>query len=56
MVGGEILRWSGSFSVWVRFDNDRLPFSIDSRSGGDFVVNGSVDLLEMPPPEPEHES
>lgn len=50
MSGGEILRWSGLFSVWVRFDNDRLPFSIDNRSGVDYVVNGQVDLLEMPPP------
>lgn len=50
MSGGEILRWTGEFSVWVRFDNDRLPFSIDNRSGGDYVVNGQVDLLEMPPP------
>lgn len=50
MVGGEILAWSGRFSLWVRFDNDRLPFSIDSRSGQEFVMNGSVELLEMPPP------
>lgn len=53
MAGGEILRWSGDFSLWVRFDNDRLPFSIDNRSGRSFVVNGQVDLLEMPPPEEE---
>lgn len=53
MSGGEILRWTGPFAVWVRFDNDRLPFSIDNRSGGGYVVNGQVDLLEMPPPEEE---
>lgn len=53
MAGGEILRWTGVFSIWVRFDNDRLPFSIDNRSGQGFVVNGQVDLLEMPPPEEE---
>lgn len=50
LSGGEVLRWTGSFSVWVRFDNDRLPFSIDNRSGGDYVVNGQIDLLEIPPP------
>lgn len=49
--GGEVLRWSGEFSLWVRFDNDRLPFSIDNKSAGEFVMNGSVDLLEMPPPQ-----
>lgn len=50
MTGGEEMRWSGRFSFWTRFDNDRLPFSIDNKSGGDYVVNGQVDLLEMPPP------
>jgi uncharacterized protein (TIGR02217 family) len=53
MAGGEILKWSGLFSLWVRFDNDRLPFSIDSKSNGRFVMNGTVELLEMPPPEEE---
>jgi hypothetical protein len=50
MTGGEVLRWTGSFSLWVRFQSDRLPFSIDNKSADVFVVNGSVDLLEMPPP------
>lgn len=52
-AGGEVLAWSGAFSLWVRFDNDRLPFSIDNRTGGaagEYVVNGQVDLLECPPP------
>lgn len=48
---GTILRWSGPFAVWVRFAQDWLPFSIDSRSHGDPVHNGSVDLIELPPPE-----
>lgn len=56
LSGGEELRWFGAFSLWVRFDNDRLPFSIDNRSGGDYVMNGQIDLLEMPPPELEPES
>lgn len=51
MSGGELLAWSGQFSLWVRFTRDDLPFSIDNRSGGEFVVNGSVDLLQMPAPE-----
>lgn len=54
MSGDEVIRWSAScFSLWVRFDNDRLPFSIDNKSGGEFVVNGTVELLEIPPPKPE---
>ena len=53
MTGGELLRWSGEFAVWVRFDNDRLPFSITDNSDGEFVVDGSVELLEMFPPLPE---
>ena len=50
---GAILRWTGGFSRWVRFDQDRLPFSIDNKSRGEFVVNGGVELLEQPPPEVE---
>lgn len=57
MSGDEVINWSAAgFSVWVRFDNDRLPFTIDNKSGGEFVVNGTVELLEMPPPNPEPES
>ena len=50
---GPVLRWTGGFSCWVRMDQDRLPFSIDNKSGGEFVVNGGVELLEQPPPEVE---
>lgn len=50
LTEGDVVRWSGAFSLWVRFDNDKLPFSIDDRSGDDFVVNGTVDLLEAKPP------
>src|SRR5688500_1287290 len=50
MAGGELLSWSGQFSMWVRFQNDYLPFSIDNRSSGDFIVNGAISLLQMPPP------
>lgn len=47
---GAVLRWSGRFAHWVRYAQDWLPFSIDNRSGGEYVNNGSVDLIEAPPP------
>lgn len=50
MSGGEVLKWSGQFSRWVRFDNDRLPFTIDNRSGNEYIVNGQVELIEVMPP------
>ena len=46
MAGGEVLTWSGAFSVWVRFEQDWLPFSYDEPNG----IYGSIDLLEVPPP------
>lgn len=49
-TGGEVLSWSGQFSRWVRFDQDRLPFSIDNRNEDGFFVNGSTDLIEVNPP------
>lgn len=52
-ANGALLRWSGPFLVWVRFNQDWLPFSINSRSANGFVHNGTVDLIEVPPPEPE---
>lgn len=42
------LTWTGTFAVWVRFDMDYMPFSLDNPD----ATNGQVDLLEMPPPEP----
>jgi uncharacterized protein (TIGR02217 family) len=56
LTEGDVLNWSGAFSRWVRFARDDLPFSIDNRSGDEFVVNGSVDLIEMPPPPPSEVS
>lgn len=44
---GAILRWTGDFDVWVRFNQDYLPFTIDNLN----ATNGSVDLIEVPPPE-----
>lgn len=51
MSGGEVMRWTGGFSHWVRFNSDKLPFSIDNKSGEDYVVNGTVDLMEIHAPE-----
>lgn len=43
------IRWSGVFDVWVRFNQDYLPFSLDAPN----ARNGQVELIEMPPmPEP----
>ena len=47
---GAILTWTGEFDVWVRFDSDYLPFSIDNRMGQGYAINGSVNLLEVSPP------
>lgn len=44
------LTWDGEFSHWVRFANDRLPFSIDNRASGEFATNGMVELTEVNPP------
>lgn len=48
-AGGAILRWTGAFAIWVRFNQDYLPFSIDNLN----AVNGSVDLIEVQPPPEE---
>jgi uncharacterized protein (TIGR02217 family) len=46
---GVVLRWTGIFDIWVRFDQDDLPFSIDNRN----AINGMVNLIEdQPPPAP----
>lgn len=41
-----VITGTWNFDVWVRFDNDALPFSIDNLN----AVNGSITLLEVPPP------
>lgn len=38
------------FGLWVRFDQDDLPFSLDSRNANTPFINGSVSLIEVPPP------
>lgn len=49
---GSVLTWDGAFSHWVRFNNDRLPFSVDSMSASGLITNGSVDIIEVNPPMP----
>lgn len=46
---GLAVQWSGTFDVWVRFNQDTLPFSLDAPN----ARNGQVELIEMPPPEEE---
>lgn len=46
-----VLRWSGQFVVWVRFNQDWLPFSIDSVMGDGFAHNGDIELIEVAAPE-----
>ncbi|MGJ7544635.1 DUF2460 domain-containing protein [Variovorax sp. LT1R16] len=45
-AAGVILRWSGQFDIWVRFDQDDLPFSIPAFE----MATGAIDLIEVPPP------
>lgn len=42
-----VLTWSGEFFVQVRFDNDKLPYSIDDKNAADFITNGTIDLIEV---------
>lgn len=44
---GEVLTWSGEFRVPVRFADFSLQPSIDSRSAGVLVLNGSCSLIEV---------
>jgi uncharacterized protein (TIGR02217 family) len=44
---GEVLTWSGIFDIWVRFNQDYLPFSLDNPN----ATNGGVEVIEVPPPE-----
>lgn len=42
-----VLRWTGEFDIWVRFNSDYLPFSLDNPD----ATNGTVELLEVAPPD-----
>lgn len=41
------LSWSGEFRVLVRFASDVFPMTIDNRSGPQYRMNGSVELVEV---------
>lgn len=43
---GNALRWTGRFALWVRFNQDDLPFSIDNLK----VRSGQVSIIEDKPP------
>lgn len=45
---GAVLTWSGEFNLKVRFVADRLPLSVDNKSRSGFIMNASIDLLEVP--------
>lgn len=45
---GNALRWSGRFAMWVRFNQDDLPFSIDNPN----FRSGQVSIIEDKPPPP----
>lgn len=47
-----VLSGDWEFDVWVRFAQDDLPFSLDNRNSKDVFINGSVNLIEVPPPAP----
>jgi len=44
---GQALTWTGEFYVPVRFASDMMPMTIDNRSGSEYVMNGSVELVEV---------
>lgn len=45
-ANGNVLRWTGRFALWVRFNQDDLPFSIDNLR----VRSGQVSIIEDKPP------
>jgi len=47
-----VLRWSGEFDIWVRFTTDTIPFSLDNPN----ATNGSVGVIEVPPPDEDFSS
>lgn len=50
-ANGAALSGDWEFDVWVRFDQDDLPFSIDNKTArNEPAINGSVNLIEVPPP------
>lgn len=46
-TAGQPLTWTGEFRVPVRFNNDYMPMTIDTKSGGHHLVSGNVELVEV---------
>lgn len=47
-ANGKTVSWTGDFFVHVRFDNDYLPFTLDSRfQSGSYAHGGTIDLIEV---------
>lgn len=44
-----VLRWTGEFDIWVRFNSDYLPFSLDNPD----ATNDTIELLEVAAPDEE---
>lgn len=50
-ANGAVLRWSGTFDIWVRFNTDWLPASIDNLRGADSkAINMQIELIECAAP------
>lgn len=48
---GSELTWTGEFDVWVRFNQDDLPFTLtDKTPVGEMFITGNVELIEVAPP------
>lgn len=48
---GAPLTWTGLFDFWVRFAADDLPYTIENKSNGEFIVSGQAELEETEPPD-----
>lgn len=46
-VAGHVLTWTGTFLIQVRFDTDKLPYSLDDKGTTDYISNGSLNLIEV---------
>lgn len=50
-INGALISGTWQFDVWVRFNQDDLPFSVDSgNASGQRFITGSIDLIEVPAP------
>lgn len=56
MTGGEVLRWSGQFSHWVRFGSDKFDMTIENKGPKGFFISGDLELQEVAAPQEEASS